>query len=354
MELPTSERPERAGFRIAILIVGFRNPGDIQDCLVALSTLSREPSFDIFICENGGEESFEQLCQYLVEPDGACMPAHSDVTISAPTDRLIAIRRLSLRTRSSSNVWIAKACENLGYAGAVNALLSYLRNFQDWQGIWILNPDTRPDTDALRQLQVHALIAKKGMVGSTVLASGSDDEYIQCRAGLHWRRLTMRAKLIGYGEHLTDTTNSETIEKLIDCVSGASMYVTKECVDYIGLMEEKYFLYYEDLDWSLRAKPLGLGYASKSVVWHTGGTTIGSGSRSRSSFLSVYLENRNRILFVRKFFPRCALLASIQGFLYSTEFLLVGRPAIFGAALRGLLAGLRGEVGRPAFLDLPR
>ena len=79
------------------------------------------------------------------------------------------------------------------------------------------------------------------------------------------------------------------IERAMDSPSGASMYVTRRCIEQIGLMDESYFLFYEDLDWGVRAKKHGLGYASDSIVAHQRGTTTGSAGRSTAlSRLSVY------------------------------------------------------------------
>jgi hypothetical protein len=130
------------------------------------------------------------------------------------------------------------------------------------------------------------------------------------------------------------------------------MYVTRACLEKIGPMDERFFLYYEDSDWSIRARHYGLGYASDSIVPHRGGTTIGSDRhRAKRSQLSVYLESRNRIHFTRLHLLRFFPLACILDFLYALEYLFAGSPRNFKTALDGLVAGLRGETGRPANLD---
>ena len=115
-------------------------------------------------------------------------------------------------------------------------------------------------------------------------------------------------------------------------------------------MDERFFLYYEDADWSIRAKNYGgLGYARDSIVPHQGGTTIGSArDRAKRSWLAVYLESRNRILFVRLHLWRYLPLTFIRGFLSALEYLFVGSPRNFKAALDGLIAALKGETGRPS------
>jgi GT2 family glycosyltransferase len=71
-------------------------------------------------------------------------------------------------------------------------------------------------------------------------------------------------------------------------------------------MDEQFFLYFEDLDWAARGcPPFRQAYAPGSVVYHKVGASIGSGaSATQRSFMSDYYTLRNRILFVRKHFPR--------------------------------------------------
>jgi N-acetylglucosaminyl-diphospho-decaprenol L-rhamnosyltransferase len=104
------------------------------------------------------------------------------------------------------------------------------------------------------------------------------------------------------------------------------------------------------LDWGLKAKSLGLGYASASIVAHKRGTTTGSSSRSGSlSRLSVYLQHRNAIHFVRKHFPWTLPLRVCVSLLYAFRFLLRQAPQSSLATLEGIVAGLKGETGQPAW-----
>ena len=80
-----------------------------------------------------------------------------------------------LLRRRRSSVWIARASYNLGYAGAINAVVDQLRARSDWNAIWILNPDARPTARALVELMQHAIVAGKGMVGSTLVNDENSD-----------------------------------------------------------------------------------------------------------------------------------------------------------------------------------
>jgi N-acetylglucosaminyl-diphospho-decaprenol L-rhamnosyltransferase len=336
--------------RTAVLIVGFCNPEDVNTCLGALAEATPVPCFDIFICENGGEGAFTKLSAMLLGPSGPCSNHATDNQCPpiSPSDRLIELRFFKLRQRASA-VWVARAAYNLGYAGAVNAMIERLQWVPNWDGIWILNPDTIPYPSALAELKRHAHMAKKGMVGSTIVADGTHDR-IQCRAGLRWTRHTGRGVLIDFDQQIGAAVDVETVEAEMDCVSGASMFVRRECVEQIGPMDERFFLYYEDLDWGIRAKPYGLGYAAASIVAHKGGTTIGSSSvhRSDRSWLSIFLQTRNQIHFAGKHFPRWRPVIIALSLVHALRYLISGSPKDCVAALEGLLAGVMGKIGPPA------
>ena len=89
-------------------------------------------------------------------------------------------------------------------------------------------------------------------------------------------------------------------------VEGASMLVSRQFIEQIGLLCEDYFLYFEEVDWALRAGGrFKLGYAPNSVVYHKVGSSIGTSSHpARKSFTCDYFNIRNRILFTRRFYPR--------------------------------------------------
>lgn len=335
---------------VAILIVGFHNPVDMARCIAALSSAVPFPNFDVFICENGGRESYEQLIGHLTDASAPWRlqeePSGTDVGASGP---FLATRRLRFLCRPS-NVMVGCATDNLGYAGGINAWLRELIHVGGWKGVWILNPDTEPAPDALAALVHRAELGGKGMVGSTILESGSPD-VVRCRGGLHWQKFVARNTVIGFNEKIGDSFDLSAVEDAMDSPSGASMYVTRACVEKIGLMDESFFLFDEDLEWGLRAKKLGvrLGYASGSIVPHQGGTTTGAASGVQMSRLAFYLQHRNAIHFVRRHFPWSLPVRIAYSILIALRLLAQKAPGSFVAVLEGVAAGLRGETGQPSW-----
>jgi N-acetylglucosaminyl-diphospho-decaprenol L-rhamnosyltransferase len=330
--------------KVPIVIVGYRNPDDIRQCLDALTHVRGSPTFAVLICENGGPAAFESLLAAVSGPDGPC---HGGLeAVSAEPIVFVQARRSRLGP-DGPVVILAEARENLGYAGAINAWITALKDNWEWDGLWVLNPDTQPAPDALVELVAYSERCNRGMVGSRMVFSDNPN-FVSSR-GLKWRRVLATTLGVGVGAPVSPAPDLNVIDARIDSPSGASFYITRCCVNRIGLMDERYFLYYEDLDWGLRAKAAcGVGYAHSSVVRHKGGTTTGrTQSRAARSRMSVYLEFRNRLLFVRRHFPAWLTWTLAMSFFWAGRYLLVGAVGNFHTALHGLSAGFRGETGRP-------
>jgi GT2 family glycosyltransferase len=81
---------------------------------------------------------------------------------------------------------------------------------------------------------------------------------------------------------------------------GAAMMVRRSAVERAGLMDEHYFLYYEELDWCARVRKAGFEiYVNmQALILHKESVSVG-----KKSALKEYFMNRNRILFLRKHAP---------------------------------------------------
>lgn len=265
-----------------------------------------------------------------------------------PVDSAVLSRAALLRLRGGGQaVFVAEAIENLGYAGGINAWLRILANIRSCNVIWILNPDTEPGQSALAELVDCATERGKGLVGSRIVSSANPD--VVSSRGLRWRRWLASTEAVGIGAPASDVPDIDEVEARILSPSGASLYMTRACFEAVGLWDERFFLYYEEMDLGMRAKAVcGVSYAFRSLVFHIGGTTLGSArKRADRSQLSVYLAFRNRLLFVRKHSPRWLAWTAMVTTIRAGEFLAVGTPCNFRAAIQGIWAGIRNETGRP-------
>jgi N-acetylglucosaminyl-diphospho-decaprenol L-rhamnosyltransferase len=336
--------------RVAVVIVvSYARPEEVVACIDALakSTLDR---FEIVVVENGGAREFDRLNVVLQAKYSSSL---SRARLIGPVAELrgsdVRLRSRRYYLRGGQSLLAIDANDNLGYAGGVNIGLRSILPSDGWCGAWILNPDTEPAPNALTVVVEYARQHKCDLVGSRLVLKASNR--IQVYGGARWIRLLGRAKNIGFGKPADSPVDVALVERDLDWLSGAATYATVEYVRSVGLMEEKYFLYCEDVDWSFRRGRFRLGYAHESIVIHAHGTTIGSShTKDKVSDLSVYLGARNTLLLSREHFPHWYPLIVLSTILLLPDSLLRGNWRVFRAAWRGWLAGLRREAGRPADL----
>ena len=210
----------------------------------------------------------------------------------------------NLQSLSASLVFINSG-ENLGFAGGNNVGLRYALKDEDFQYAWLLNNDTVVEPNALKKM-LERLQEKRsaGMCGSTLRYYYYPDA-VQTLGG------SVYNKWMGWNRYLTDVGQAaaaldpDIIERRLYAVSGASMLVSRLFLESIGLMSEDYFLYFEELDWSVRAEnKFTLAYAPESVVYHKDGASIRKGtSGNKPSILSEYYLQKNKIIFTRRYYP---------------------------------------------------
>lgn len=134
--------------------------------------------------------------------------------------------------------------KNIGFAAGNNVAIRFaLEKFADY--IFLLNNDATLGKDTISKLAAEAEKNEKGGIISPVILDKYDKIWF-AGGGIKW--LKMRT------EHHRDTLQYVSTT---DYVSGCAMLVKKDVFREIGLLDEKYFLYYEDADFCLRARKKG-------------------------------------------------------------------------------------------------
>ncbi|MGZ9713167.1 glycosyltransferase [Glaciimonas sp. GNP009] len=192
---------------------------------------------------------------------------------------------------------------NLGFAGGNNVGIRYALA-HDYDFIWLLNNDTVVNASSLVALLSRMLADSKiGICGSTLAYFDAPDT-VQALGGSRFDFKRGIGAHLGLGEELSVPRNQKLIEQSLDYVVGASMMVSRAFLKDVGLMCEDYFLYFEEIDWAMRAKgKFILAWAPESVVLHKEGGTIGSSHRSRPSTTSLFYLYRNRLRFAHRHTP---------------------------------------------------
>lgn len=324
---------------VAILIVSYKCAFAVRSCIESLCAL-KYASFEIHVIENGGREHYADLKASLSDL------MHFEGRAPAGAEN-VQDRHCGVLKHRNNRVFLSAAASNLGFAGGVNAMLRAIED-SDWSAVWILNPDTRVDPNSLSALMKYASDSGAAIVGSRLIHE--DSRKVQLYGG-HWRPWIARGLALGLGSAAEAAADVTAIERQLDFVSGASMLVSRAYISRIGLMDEGYFLYYEEVDWCFRRGDFRLGYAHDSIVFHDNGLTTGASmSKKTMSPLSVYLDERNKLIFSRKYFPRRYPFTVLICLLLTAQYLRARAFSNFVIALRGWWAGVRGQRGQPTKL----
>ena len=186
--------------------------------------------------------------------------------------------------------------ENLGYAGGNNIGIKYaLESGADY--VFILNPDTTVKSNLFAKL---AETAKKnpraGIIGPAI---NEGDKVIYC-GEVEWLKPELKHSVL-------QTTNYKL--QTSKYIPGAAMFIGKKVFEKIGMFDERYFLYFEDADFCVRARKAGfkLVIAPDAVVRHDSSSStskLGSALLLRYHYRNAHLFNmKNAPLKIRVLLP---------------------------------------------------
>jgi GT2 family glycosyltransferase len=295
---------------IAIVIVNWNGHRDTVECLEALMRLDTDArDFRIIVSDNGSKpgsvEHIVEWCkgQVAVDRTPAAWRGLPTERRHQPDYQVIAPQQVTVFT-GAPLVTILRNNANLGFAGGNNTAtrLALTDSSIDW--VWLLNNDTICRADALDRL-VERMKAEPriGMLGST-LAYYDDPAKVQGLGGWFDGRAG-RGDHIGKFIDLSALPMREEVERQMTYVIGASMLVSRRFLNEVGLMAERYFLYFEETDWSERnAGRFAIGWEPGSVVYHKEGGSIGTSLRRRASNTSIYYLNLNLLRFTWTYYRR--------------------------------------------------
>jgi GT2 family glycosyltransferase len=192
--------------------------------------------------------------------------------------------------RRYPQVKVIQSDKNLGFAGGNNlGILSAHGKY-----LFLVNNDT-----VFKDFNIQVLI--DSMESSSTIGIvcpkirfAWDNNPIQYTGYTPLSRITIRNRAIGFGEN--DHGQYDTAHPT-PYAHGAAMLIRRDAIDKVGLMPECYFLYYEELDWSMMFTRAGyqIWYEPTCTIYHKESQTTGQNSPLRTYYLT-----RNRLLLVRR------------------------------------------------------
>lgn len=231
-------------------------------------------------------------------------------------------------------VKVIRSDKNLGFAGGNNLGIKAAKG----KYLFFINNDTllRHQTSEIRHL-VNRLESsdKIGAVCPKIRFAWGNNP-IQYAGYTPLSYITMRNRSIGFGE---DDHGQHDTSHPTPYAHGAAMMVKREVIEKAGLMPECYFLYYEELDWSMMIRRAGydIWYEPTCTIFHKESQTTG-----QNSPLRTYYITRNRLLFVKRNNPATTryisylYLIGIVAIKDILKYTLQQKPELTKATLKGI------------------
>ena len=238
--------------------------------------------------------------------------------------------------RRYPTVRVIRSSQNLGFAGGNNLGIKAARG----KYLFFINNDTvfhreqgktpfQPLIDRLESSDKIGAACPK-------IRFAWDNTPIQFAGYTPLSNITLRNRSIGYGEE--DHGQYDTAHPT-PYAHGAAMMVKREAIDKAGLMPECYFLYYEELDWSMMLTRAGytIWYEPACTIYHKESQATG-----QNSPLKTYYLTRNRLLLVKRNFhgfKKYISYAYLMGLVAMRDIIkysLKGPKSLLRASLAGL------------------
>ncbi len=271
-----------------------------QETVVCVrSLIASGDEMSVVIVDNfSNNDSVENIIDYLEN-------ARSIPEVRSPVDlydRGIQVRQLDQNeTLGRNEVGILARSRNDGFSAGNNSGILLALNDKECSHIWLLNNDTVVAQNTLsKSLRHFQRKEDMGVLGSR-LALYEEPEVLQ-GYGATFNKFSARSSILGFRNSLVEEQN--TLVK-VDSVIGASMLIERSYIENVGLLDEGYFLYREELDWALRGREKGYcSYSSMdTVIYHKQGVSTGNkhlGGKNLSSMKHMF---RSHLRFYKKFYP---------------------------------------------------
>ena len=279
LEIRNTNEMTNSKLAISIIIVNYKTPQLLLECVRSIVDTTKELSYEIVIVDNHSEDESEIL-----------------IATNFPNVKWI---------NSGYNAGFARA-NNLGIKKSTGEF------------IFLLNPDTILSNDYLaKMINYHELLSKTEKVGlltARILSSvdnsllvgtgigfaGIKKEWKKNPLSLKWQQLFNRKEnQVVYNAATSHYTNHE-----VDFVSGACTLIKRATLEKLNLyMDEDFFLYWEDVEWSFRVKKNGLKnyFFSDAEIFHVNSASTGSlinrTAQVRISEFLFYTKRYNKLSF---------------------------------------------------------
>ena len=249
--------------KLALIIINYKGGEDTAKCLLSVYQGNRIPD-EVIVLDNASNNGSLEMLQ-----------------------------------KSFPQVTFLAENENLGFAEGNNVAICYALK-KEFTHICLLNNDTVIDTSTLKELENASARHPNKILGGSVLCMKNPT--MLDHIGGMWNKKKNRVSLVGFHKDPKEFQK----ELVLDYIYGCCMFIPVTIFNKIGLFDSRFFLYWEEFDFCMRAKKhdfISL-YIPTAKILHKGG-----GSSPNRKFAG-YFFSRNQLLWIEKNIPNFYLLVA--------------------------------------------
>jgi GT2 family glycosyltransferase/2-polyprenyl-3-methyl-5-hydroxy-6-metoxy-1,4-benzoquinol methylase len=268
---------------VDVIILNYNRCDDTLQCIESVCALDY-PTVRIVVCDNGSTDASDRRVAEWAASRGI---------VCAVLSREDAEQG---GVAADAGIVVIQNGGNLGFAAGNNVGMRFAAASRSDAYVWLVNNDVVVLPDSLRHMvAVAEADSRVGMVGATILEFDEPDRVQEAGGG----RLTRFPGFVTPND--AGRSREDAIGTLpLDYVSGACVLVRRAVIERIGILDERFFMYAEDIDWGHRARAAGftLAYARAAEVRHKGSASTGRRSPvkdyhiTRSTFLLGFKYGR--------------------------------------------------------------
>jgi GT2 family glycosyltransferase len=333
--------------RVSIIILNWNGWKDTIECLESLYQINYS-NYDIIIVDNySKDESIEKIKGYANGKIRIKSKFFDYNSKNKPIKIIEYTKEESLADElqykdliSCPQLIIIKNRKNYGFAEGNNIGIRYALNNLNTNYILLLNNDTVIGKELLvEMLKVSESDDEIGIVGPKIYYYNKPDQIWFARGKISWK--FCRGLNRGFNE--IDNGQYDKIAE-VEYVSGCAFLIKKEVVEKIGLLDKRFFLYFEEIDWTLKASKIGYKsfFVPKGKIYHK----VSKSGGGIGGKIGLYYITRNRWLLMKKWAKKTDFLFFIVyqmvGALILPLFLSIyyKKTELFLAYYKGLYDGI--------------
>jgi len=286
---------------VAIIILNWNGWFDTVECLESIYHIDYTNYQIIVVDNNSSDHSIEKINDYA----SGKLLANSNFFDYHPVYKPIETSHYSRETSgikkfhtNNKHLIIIKNEKNYGFAEGNNIGIEFALKNINPDYILLLNNDTVVDKCFLNILVLEGeKDAKIGLLGPKMYYYDNPN-VIWCIGGeIDWKM----ARGLHVGINETDTGQYD--EKMnFDYINGSAILIKRRVLGEVGLLDKKFFLYFEETDLALKASKKGYinSYIPNAKIWHK----ISKSGGGIKKEIGIYYITRNRWIFMKKWAPK--------------------------------------------------